>query len=566
MKRTYRYTAAVFLAVIAVGAVYWKAGIFFETNDDRIISEALSGAITGTPSAYVQVVSCLLSAPLALLYRLAGGIPWYGLCLIFFHVISYSAVFSAVLSRCTKRSQILPGVGLCLFLFAVNLYSVGLIQWTSTAALLAIAGYAGLIINEDGESVAVFAALELFGFLLRDEAMLMIQPLGAAVLFGFFLGRRGWREKSQCRLLLKWALVIAGILAIGTVSRGIVYHSEEWKRADAYYDARVSLMDYYGFPPYEEVRSILDRHQVTVTEYEGFANWIMLGSNIDADCVEELAEYAKDTRSPAWDPAGLLRSLAEKLIEPSLICNRLTGLLWACALLWMVLARRRDMLLPTLGLGAARTAVWCYLLYRGRTPIRVALPLFFAEIVFLLAILFKDHGQETIEPRWRKFAALCLCAAVAYFGCRTGLNQYRYVKAVNDTQALYIQGYREIREYCRQHSADRYVLDTYSFNSYKGSALETGIYRPGNGIYSGVWIGQSPAFREYERNYLGDGGKDFYVITYDDGQPEDVQRENITVRYFTEKTGMSPYLSDSVTVSHGAAYLVWHFEGTEDIL
>ena len=49
------------------------------------------------------------------------------------------------------------------------------------------------------------------------------------------------------------------------------------------------------------------------------------------------------------------------------------------------------------------------------------------------------------------------------------------------------------------------------------------------------------------------------MIVYDDGQPLDVQKEYISVRYYTEKTGRQPILSDRLTVSHGGAYLVWYF-------
>lgn len=84
MRKAYLKIAAVLMVVAAMALSYFKMGIFFETNDDRVIVEILSGSITQTPSAYVQLVSYVLSAPLAGLYRLAGGIPWYGLCLIFF--------------------------------------------------------------------------------------------------------------------------------------------------------------------------------------------------------------------------------------------------------------------------------------------------------------------------------------------------------------------------------------------------------------------------------------------------------------------------------------------------
>ena len=561
MKRAYRFTVAAVLAVAAMCAVYWQIGIFFETNDDRIITETLSGAINHTPSAYVQVVSYLLSAPLAWLYRIAKEVPWYGLCLILFHVISYTAIFSGFLFRCSKRYEILLGVGLCIFIFSVDLYSIGLIQWTSTAAILAIAGYAYLALEMDDRSVVVFAVLELLGFLLRDKAMLMIQPLGAAVLFGFFLSKGGFREKKQCQMILKWALALASVILVGAMSRWIIYRSEEWKAADKHFDACVTLADYYGMPSYDQVKDILDKYHGTETEYEGFSHWLLVGSNINADCLEELAEYVENSHPVDINVAVLLWDSVEKLIEPSLTCNRVAALLWICTLLWMIFAKRKEMFLPALGLGVARTVVWCYLIYGGRMPNRVTYPLFFAEVVLLLVILLNDYGKAELKIGWYKLAALCLCGIVAYSGFRTAVNQYRYVDTVNGSQSVYMLGYEDIKDYCRQHPDNRYVLDTFSFNSYKGGALESDLSEPWNGIFSGTWIDQTPANKEYEREYMGGGWKNFYVIVYDDGQPTDVQMTNIAVRYFAEKSGVQPYLEDHITVAHGGSYLVWHFEG-----
>lgn len=218
MKKSYWLMMAVILAAVAMWAANWRMGIFFETNDDRIIAETLSGTITHTPSAYTQLVGYLLSAPLALLYRIADGIPWYGLCLILFHAISYVAIFESILSICTKGYETISAVVLCGAIFLLNTYSVGLIQWTSTAAILAIAGYAYLIMKFDNKAVWLCAGFELLSFLLRSKAMLMIQPLGAGVLLGFFLSEGGWKEKKQREIIIRWTLTIAGVLVIGAAS------------------------------------------------------------------------------------------------------------------------------------------------------------------------------------------------------------------------------------------------------------------------------------------------------------------------------------------------------------
>ena len=564
MKKSYRLILAVSMAVIAIAAAYFKMGIFFETNDDRIISEILSGAITYTPDAYVQIISYLLSAPLALLYKMVNGIPWYGGCLILFHLISYIAINGSILSRCNKRFELLFGIILCVVIFLINLYSIGLIQWTSTAALLALAGYIILISKFNVRAVLVFAGFELLAFLLRDEAMLMIQPLGGAVFLGLFFSKEKWRQKEQRKLIFKWALAIAGVFVIGITSRWIVYRSEDWKTADAYYDARVKLVDYYGIPDYMEVKEILDRYQITQTEYEGFAKGIMIGSNINANCLRELAKYAKSKNAPAinW-PAILRESVMRFMTEDSLSGNRFAGILWICMLFWIIVTRNKTLIVPAAGLIIARTFVWGYVIYKGRMPARVTYPLFFAEIVFLLFMIWATYTSMSDRTFWRQGVALCICGIVVLNGYGIGQRQYRYVDMENKSQAIYIRGYNEIKEYCVRNPERRYILDSFSFSFYKGSALETSIYKPANGIYAGAWISQSPIIKDYEKEYLGENWEDFYVIVYDDGQPQEVQETYVTVRYYTEKTGKNPVVSDKLTVSHGGSYLIWHFGGEE---
>lgn len=283
---------AFIIAAAAMAFSYMKMGIFFETNDDRLIAEILSGTMTQAHSAFVHLVNCFLSLPLFWLYQVTGGgIPWYGGSLIFFHVISYTVIFAVLLNLCHEKGEMFACMLLCVSVFCINIYCVGLIQWTSTAALLALAGYVCLLSGEDRRSVLVFAGLELTAFLLRDEAMLMVQPLGGAVFAAQILEDGKWKEKKQWNMILSWGLSLAGIFVIGMLGKGVERYALGWQDGGRY-NTEVALRDYYGFPPYEEVKDILDKYQVTRTEYEGLGHYVTVGFSVDADCLSELAEYA----------------------------------------------------------------------------------------------------------------------------------------------------------------------------------------------------------------------------------------------------------------------------------
>ena len=166
--------------IVAFGILVYvkQMGVYFETNDDRIIAEILSGAYSTAPDPHVIHENYLLTLPLSSLYRITVNIPWYGLCLLLFHVLAWFVIENSFLSRCEKWKEyclVLAGLS---GLFLGSLSLIGRIQFTSTAVMLAIAGYVALIMEKNTKKgFIMFFLLELFSFFVRYKAMLMIQPL-----------------------------------------------------------------------------------------------------------------------------------------------------------------------------------------------------------------------------------------------------------------------------------------------------------------------------------------------------------------------------------------------------
>ena len=120
-------------------AVWFRAGIYFESNDDRLISEILSGTYGGQPEAHTVYVNYLLSLLLASLYKITIHIPWHGFMLLLFQALSYALMFNGVLNLCKSKIQMFAGAGVVMALFLQNFYSTAKIQFTSTAILLTVA-------------------------------------------------------------------------------------------------------------------------------------------------------------------------------------------------------------------------------------------------------------------------------------------------------------------------------------------------------------------------------------------------------------------------------------------
>lgn len=140
-ERTYqlaRFGMSVGIAAAMLLTVYFRAGIYFESNDDRNITEILSGAFGGRPDAHTVYVNYWLSVLLSGLYRITLQIPWYGLMLLLFHMMSYVLILDTVIKLGRSKLKILISIGIVMTLFLQNFYSVAKIQYTSTAIVLAV--------------------------------------------------------------------------------------------------------------------------------------------------------------------------------------------------------------------------------------------------------------------------------------------------------------------------------------------------------------------------------------------------------------------------------------------
>ncbi|MCD7805859.1 MAG: hypothetical protein LUH19_00785 [Lachnospiraceae bacterium] len=552
------------MVILFVIIIFATVGIYYETNDDRIIAEFLSGSMTGEPDAGAIYLNYLLSYPLMLLYRMTTGIPWYGIFLIGAHCMSLFVIMKSVLTMCETVKGTIGGMGLCVCLLLSDVYMLSQIQFTSTAALLAVAGYSCVISSKGSrKSQIIFLLMEIWAILLRRDSMLMIQPLGVAVLVGNFLGNGGYKEKIEWKKMGICACSVVAALFLGQIGNVIGYSSEEWKAYNQFNEASVAMFDYYGFPDYEEVRDILDKYGVTETEYAAYANYVMIEWDLSVECVQELAEYVQSMRAADRVNPGILfkEACAFLFSRNRLESNNLVGILWIGAILGCALIRKKEVILPFSLLAAARTAVWVYLIYMGRLPYRVTRPLLLGETVLLLLLLLNTWKMEIQKTGVRMLAGgMSVCFAL--WACITGQRQFAYAVNANSAQEIMFQSFLEVKEYCQTHSENRYILDDGSFSNCVGPALRTAVDGEVNYIYSGGWYSNSPNMVERIGEYLGEldeQTEDFYLIIYDWSGERNAQDCGVTVQYLMEKTLREPEVADILTLANGGTYLVLRF-------
>ena len=75
--RKYAIIAEILFCAFIFWLAYLKAGLWFETEDDAVIHNLLSGFITGKPEWHTLYNSPLLTVPMTWFYSIAPGVPLF---------------------------------------------------------------------------------------------------------------------------------------------------------------------------------------------------------------------------------------------------------------------------------------------------------------------------------------------------------------------------------------------------------------------------------------------------------------------------------------------------------
>ena len=597
MDKKYRIPLAFCMAAVWIFFIYRTVGIFFETNDDRLITEILSGSMTGVPEAHTYYVGCFLGLLISSLYRLTCAIPWYGGMLVLFQFTCCFLTADAFLSRCRQKRDFLFAFAFILLLYAVSFYVIAGIQFTSTAAMLAIAGYLCFLLYPDGRSRCVlFFLMEFLSFELRSDAMLMIQPMGFLVLCGCcFINRKFYslpcsfssfssatvsvsssrsliscRERfEKCLPLFRAGIILLIILIIGKGSHYIFYNSPGWKEYEKVNDAVTEITDYAAIPDYAEVQDILSKYNVTQKQYNAFLQYAMIEENLSGDCLLEVAAVAHEKNLPPSFSLVFKQFLASYASREHWGLNMMLIASWAAVILLVLSRKAYGFFIPLAGLLFSRSALWLFLLYEGRFPPRVMVPLYLGEIFFLFCLFFqmvlqeqpaeRDASQARHQPSGsaaflRQYFSILLIILLLPFAAKTLKNQFLYLSEKNTGESIYFTGMQDMISYCNNRPEKRYFIDASTLIYYRGSAFETKIYGKRNGVITGCWYSGAPVLYQYEKDYFAGCGT-ICLITSSDMEMQSA----MVIDYLEERLETTAYLEDTFTVSNGGKYLVYAF-------
>lgn len=543
--------AAVVINAVLMGAVF---DYYYDLNDDTLMKDIMSGRYVGVPDGHNMQTLYPLGLAVSWLYRLCGEIPWYGL---FLFVCQFGCLFlvgartAGLLQRKGKDdagaygSGVIAAVLLTVFLWGGFLTHLAEVQYTITCALLSATGIFWLLTMPERDTWKGFfkeglPSLLLFwlAYQLRTEMLLLTLPFAAlAGLFAMVQESRHGGKESLFRYLAALLLLLLG-MGLLSGADAMAYASEEWKDFCRFFDERTTVYDFYPEVITQDTYSAeLERLGISENQQELLRNYNFgLDEEIDTELLAGVADFAQSQIGGSRDWMKLIRQrFAEYLYRTTHSEDAPYNLLVLClcaAVLVLGIAgavrekeepffRRYAVLWMLFLYALMRTAIWMFLLLRGRYPERITHSLYLTEILLLLAMLLRlgrvtpgaeeGNGQggfcRSVQRgvlRGLGFMMLLLCILNAGQQVRTLRQRQTERESVNQEREA-------IEEYCALHTDCFYFEDVYSTVSFSEklfagtggtSAREDGgEYRGCNYELLGGWMCKSPLYREKLRAY-----------------------------------------------------------------
>ncbi|MGN1204703.1 MAG: hypothetical protein ACI4SA_06555 [Lachnospiraceae bacterium] len=487
---------------------------YYDLNDDMLMKDIVAGIYTGTPSGHNIQMLYPLSFFLSLLYHIGRNIPWYG---IFFLLCQYGCLYllterflSFYDKRWKKAVQLVIEAGLLITLFLSDLVFV---QYTVTAALLASTAAFLFFTSAPASTLKGFLrnntisiVLVILAYQMRTELLLMLLP------FICVTGVCRWVRETPVFTKLnfqKYFSVFGLILAGMIVSQGVhilAYGSEQWKEFNRFFDNRTELYDFQYIPSYDGNEAFYESIGLTKSEQTLLVNYNFgLDEEINADVLGQVAAYAAELKKgvqpsftaklkqAVWElkyrllyetdrPWNLVAITLYVLVFAAALCNKNWHILWELPFLF-----------------AVRSGLWLFILYRGRSPVRITHSLYLMECLILLAILLTEcHKQPrkkivTILSCGSALAMLIICFLYAGAGITKTGQEFARREQVN-------QAYLSLQEYVKERKDSFYFWDVYSSVAYSEKMLTASPAGLSNLDIMGGWADKSPLTREkYEK-------------------------------------------------------------------
>ena len=528
---------------IAVGVVILFSallmGIFFDfyydLNDDTMMRDILAGVYSGVPDGHNMQMLYPLGAFLALCYRLCRTIPWYGL---FLCLCQFGSFYLVGLRLCTllrtRRGKLLSLLSLLLFQWGIWMTHMVNIQYTIICAMLSAAAVFWFLTTPKDLPVKEFVGKNLPGILLvilayqlRTEMLLLMLPF-----IGFALLVHWWEEKPSFAVekLKKYGAVF-GLMLLGMALSQMIdlaaYGNAEWKDFRQFFDERTAIYDFYpDMITRDEYSDTLGELGVSPSQQTLLRNYNFgLDEEIDSRMLARVAAGAKLAVGTEKNWTAIFR---EKLLlyryrtfhaddAPYNLLVLLGYVIYIISAVILFVEERQQDARKAAGklLGSGiwiillvllRSALWLFILLRGRDPERITHSLYLVEFVLLVVMILRQ-SQERGSGRQTRFLWGCITLFLILAVGRLAVS-LPLVRADQDRRETVNRDWYDIDSYCRAREENFYFEDVYSTVAFSGKLFAEGDNARANYDIAGGWMCKSPLYREKLSAYGIETGED----------------------------------------------------------
>lgn len=554
-----RFAIEIVLTVLFFAIVYALTGFVYETQDDFYIESILSGRVTGKCEWWIlEYNHPVLMFLLFVLYSLTVAVNWYGLLLMLLRVTVFYLLLHGIGIR--TRGWIWYGLTVILF-FLLQLgfyYANTRIQYTSTAGIVAITGYACYVVYKNRKwAIVILAVMELFAYALRPNAMLIMTPMGFALLLLLLAENAGDEIKELGGMLKQIGLALGitlGIILLGTVSAALLRLNPDIKASATETKARMEIFDYTYHPAYEDVKDILEEKGWSENRYQAFLQYLILDYDAKDGILLKIA-----LRRPADDHSDISLITIVKEVLDATVHYEIDGismtvvLLWALVLFAVIYSGNWMYLIVAFSCWMAKLVAWGYMIWIRRAPVRVTLPLLYAEaltalLIIALTLSCSPEPQEKKSVIGKCTLGVCaMCMLVLGGGSLSkAYTQIRILRSQKKAENYVAESLEQCQDYCREHPGNAYILSNEICTFYRKDVLSNKIAFD-NYVLSGDWYAILPGYTDFVQEYLGSKENCYFLIN--ESIPGFVL--DTKLNYLEEYFGYKPALVDSIDLVSG---------------
>lgn len=589
-NQKYKYLMLMLSAItVLVLVIVWQLFAPFQLDNDNIYLKTIaSGEMTGVPEAHLNHMTILSGLILKLLYTVTGnGVPWFGILLCASIAVTMVLMMYKTLSVSDRiwKKAVLFVVFLISFVSFFYQY-FAMTQYTLTTGIIG-AGSLFLFAATDYKKVGnkefilnllPFVLLSAWAAGMRQKAFFMLFPFFGIVFLGLLLDALKSKDKTFLkRTVIVFSLFIATNIAVFLLDFA-AYSKEEWKDYRQYNSDRESIVDYSGFPLYEENKSAYANLGISKSSYEALTKHynLILDENINANSMEALSEISKNNKkdeklSFVSKTVGVIKGIVNiNLFEYQDRPINIPVYLLYLFVFALSLFLKRYKALRDLGfLIGARMVDWVYLVWIGRYPFRVTQIIYIAEALLLIAIILRyelwqnpvrkknKEKKNIFEKAGFNFVFAIMLLMIAAAGIRFGIpvmkNNYNTIKGSRAMSTCFV----ELEDYLSAHPDNFYFFDmSHLYYTEDTLSFEKKPYE--NYVYMGSWMPNSPWYNNkmkawgFETPTEGLLEKDNVYIIY---QQVDFDTRDFLDYYFEEHfPGTKIEVVDTFVSSNGFVY------------